>query len=63
MSRRARIGIFATIAVFGSVGIGSAAMAVGKGADGTGPPGKTGIYKPCPHTGYTGRPCAIGHNK
>jgi hypothetical protein len=63
MSRRARIGIFATIAVLGSVGIGSAAVAVGRGPDGTGPPGQTGIYRPCPHTGYTGRPCAIGHDK
>jgi hypothetical protein len=61
MSRRARIGIFATIAVFGSVGIGTAAVATGKGPNGTGPPGKTGIYTPCPHTGYTSRPC--GHNK
>ena len=63
MSRRARIGIFATIAVFGSVGIGSAAVAAGARARTAGPPGKTGIYTPCPHTGYTSRPCANGHNK
>ena len=62
MSRRARIGIFATIAVFGSVGIGSAALAAG-GKPPNGPPGKTGVYTPCPHTGYTSRPCANGHNK
>ena len=47
MSRRARIGIFATIAVFGSVGIGSAAVAAG-GKPPSGPPGKTGVYTPCP---------------
>ena len=56
MSRRARIGIFATIAVFGSVGIGSAALAAG-GKPPNGPPGKTGIHTPCPKTGYTSRPC------
>ena len=49
--------------VLGSLGMGSAALAVGRGPNGTGPPGQTGIYKPCPHTGYTGRPCAIGHHK
>jgi len=58
MSRRARIAVFATIAVFGSLGIGSAAVAVGNGPNGSGPPGHTGIYRPCPHTGYTGRPCS-----
>ena len=56
MSRRARIGIFATIAVFGSVGIGSAALAAG-GKPPNSPPGKTGIHTPCPKTGYTSRPC------
>ena len=49
--------------VLGSLGMGSAALALGKGPNGTGPPGHTGIYTPCPHTGYTSRPCAIGHHK
>jgi hypothetical protein len=61
MSRRARMRITAAMVVLGSLGIGSAAVAVGQGPNGTGPPGHTGIYTPCPHTGYTSRPC--GHNK
>jgi len=46
----------AMITVLGSVGIGSAALAVGKPPNG--PPGKTGIHSPCPKTGYTSRPCS-----
>jgi hypothetical protein len=61
MSRRARMRILAVTVVLSSLGIGSAAMAVGKGPNGTGPPGQTGIYTPCPHTGYTGRPCGNGN--
>jgi hypothetical protein len=63
MSRRARMRITALMVVFGSLGIGSAALALGQGPNGSGPPGKTGVYTPCPHTGYTSRPCAIGHSK
>jgi hypothetical protein len=59
MSRRARMRITAIMVVLGSLGIGSAALALGP--NGSGPPGKTGVYTPCPHTGYTSRPCAIGH--
>ena len=33
----------------------------GGGPNGTGPPGYTGIYTPCPHTGYTSRPCGHGN--
>jgi len=66
MSRRARMRILAITVVLGSLSIGSAALAVGKnptvgnGPGGSGPPGHTGIYTPCPHTGYTSRPCAHG---
>jgi hypothetical protein len=60
MSRRARMRILAITVVLGSLGIGSAALAVGTGPNGTGPPGHTGIYTPCPHTGYTSRPCGHG---
>ena len=70
MSRRARMRIVAVTLVLGSLGIGSAALAVGKdpkgnGPNGLGPPGQTGIYTPCPHTGYTSRPCdnGKGHDK
>jgi len=48
--------LVAITVVLGSLGIGTAAMAVGPG--GTGAPGHTGIYTPCPKTGYTSRPCA-----
>jgi hypothetical protein len=67
MSRRARMRIFAVIAVLGSLSIGTTAFAVGNGKpngggpNGTGPPGYTGIYTPCPHTGYTSRPCGHGN--
>ena len=61
MSRRIRMRIVGLTVVLGSLAIGSAALAVGPG--GSGPPGKTGTYTPCPHTGYTSRPCAIGHTK
>jgi hypothetical protein len=40
----------------GSLGIGSAAVAVTSKP--SGPPGKTGVYTPCPKTGYTSRPCS-----
>jgi hypothetical protein len=56
MSRRARMRIAALAVVLGSLGIGSAAVAMGP--NGTGPPGHTGNYRPCPHTGYTSRPCS-----
>ena len=64
MSRRARMRIVALTVVLGSLGIGSAALAVGSngtGPNGSGPPGHTGIYTPCPHSGYTSRPCS--HHK
>ena len=71
MSRRARMRIFATIAVLGSLSVGTAAFAVGHGSpngggpNGSGPPGYTGIYTPCPaaspHAGYTSRPCGNGN--
>jgi hypothetical protein len=57
MSRRARMRLVAVTVVLGSLGIGSTALALGKGPNGSGPPGHTGIYTACPHTGYTGRPC------
>jgi hypothetical protein len=47
--------IAAAVVMLGSLGIGSAAMAMGPG--GGGPPGHTGQFKPCPKTGYTSRPC------
>jgi hypothetical protein len=56
MSRRARMRIVALTVVLGSLGIGSAALAVGP--NGSGPPGHTGVYTPCPHSGYTSRPCS-----
>jgi len=56
MSRRLQMRLVAITVVLGSLGIGTAAMAVGPG--GSGPPGHTGIYTPCPHTGYTSRPCS-----
>jgi len=56
MSRRLQMRLVAITVVLGSLGIGTAAMAVGPG--GTGAPGHTGIYTPCPKTGYTSRPCA-----
>jgi hypothetical protein len=67
MSQRARMRIIAATAVLGSLSVGSAAWAVGQGhpngggPSGTGPPGYTGIYTPCPQAspqpGYTSRPC------
>jgi hypothetical protein len=56
MSRRLQMRIVAITVVLGSLGIGTAAMAVGPG--GSGPPGHTGQYTPCPKTGYTTRPCS-----
>ena len=59
--------VIAVIAVLGSLSIGTTAFAVGNGKpngggpNGTGPPGYTGIYTPCPHTGYTSRPCGHGN--
>ena len=44
--------------LLGSLGIGSAAMAVTTTSKPSGPPGKTGVYSPCPKTGYTSRPCS-----
>ena len=67
MSKRARMRIMAIGLVLGSLSVGSAALAVGKdptagsGPNGSGAPGQTGIYTPCPHTGYTSRPCGPGH--
>jgi hypothetical protein len=64
---RTRMRIVAIAVVLGSLGVGSAALATGKdptvgnGPGGSGPPGHTGIYTPCPHTGYTSRPCGHGH--
>jgi hypothetical protein len=55
MSRRVHMRIVGVAVLLGSLGIGSAAMAVSKPS---GPPGKTGVYTPCPKTGYTSRPCS-----
>jgi hypothetical protein len=59
MSRRARMRITALMVVLGSLGIGSAAVAVGNGPNGAGHTHR----KPCPHTGYEERPCGHGHDK
>jgi LPXTG-motif cell wall-anchored protein len=61
MSRRARMRIVAITVILGSLGIGSAAMAVGRDPNGSGPPGLTGNRTDCPHTGYDSRNCAQGH--
>ena len=56
MSRRVQMRIAGIVVLAGSLGIGSAAMAVTSKP--SGPPGKTGVYTPCPKTGYTSRPCS-----
>ena len=56
MSRRIQMRIVGIAVLIGSMGIGSAALAVTSKP--SGPPGKTGVYTPCPKTGYTSRPCS-----
>jgi len=56
MSRRVQMRFVGVAVLIGSLGLGSAAMA--GGGKPSGPPGKTGVYTPCPKTGYTSRPCS-----
>jgi len=58
MSRRIQMRIVGIAVLIGSLGIGSAAVAVTTTSKPSGPPGKTGVYSPCPKTGYTSRPCS-----
>ena len=59
MSRRIQMRIVGIAVLIGSFGIGSAAVAVTTSTKpSSGPPGKTGVYSPCPKTGYTSRPCS-----
>jgi len=56
MSRRLQMRLVAITVVLGSLGIGTAAIAVGPFFFND--TATTEIYTPCPHTGYTSRPCS-----